>query len=153
MVLLSGPRGDVVARQGALHQPLHPQSQAVQFVMDLQGGQAAGSFGSARRVVVAGAGPGPPRDAAPFVLGGLAVGVFPGVDGPEQTEVLLVAVECQHKTGVVHLVSPPVVLVHLHGVLGVLQQRVHPLAVFVNIQEGEMQRQAPGWKRRNVRKR
>jgi len=139
----SWPRGDVVARQGALHEPLHPQSQAVQFVMDLQGGQAARSFGSARRMVVAEAGPGPPHGTAPFVLGGLAIWVFPSVDGPKQTEVLLVAVKCQHKTGVVHLVTPPVVLVDLHGVLGVFQQRVHPLAMLVNIQEGEMQCQAP----------
>ncbi|KAG7226941.1 hypothetical protein INR49_022236, partial [Caranx melampygus] len=51
-----------------------------------------------------------------------------------------------HEAGVVNFVASSVVLicVDLHGVLGELQQRVHPLAVLVNVQEGEMQRQAPG---------
>lgn len=114
-------------------------------MVDLQGGHAAGSVGFAWRVVFTGTGPRPPPRSAPFVLGRLTVMVFPGVDRLKKTEVLLVAVECQHIAGVVHLVVSSIVLVciNLCGVLGVFQQSVHPLAVLVNIQEGEMQRHAP----------
>lgn len=51
------PGRNVVTRQGALHEPFHPKPQAVQFVVNLQGGCAAGSTGFALRMTVTGAGP------------------------------------------------------------------------------------------------
>lgn len=143
----------MVARQRALHQPLHPQTQPVQFVVDLQGGQAAGSVGFAGRVVLVG--PGASRAAAAaFVLGRLGVGVLAGVDGFEHAEVLLVAVEGQHQARVVNSGVPSLVVaaaaaaVGLRGVLGEFQEAVHPLPVLVQVQEGEVQRQAPEGSRR-----
>lgn len=133
----------MVAGQRALHQSLHPQAQAVQFVVDLQGGHAAGSVGLACGVVIVG--PWPAGGGNAFVLRRLTVEVLPSVDGLEHAEVLLVAVERQHEAGVVHLVASPlfIVCVDLRGVLGVFQESVHPLLVLVEIQEGEMQRHAP----------
>lgn len=141
----------MVARQRALHQPLHPQTQPVQFVVDLQGRQAAGSVGFAGRVVLVG-----PRAsrAAAFVLGRLGVGVLTGVDGFEHAEVLLVAVEGQHQARVVNSGVPSLVVaaaaatVGLRGVLGEFQEAVHPLPVLVQVQEGEVQSQAPEGSRR-----
>lgn len=139
----------MVARQRALHQPLHPQAQPVQFVVDLQGGQAAGSVGFAGRVVLVG-----PRASRAFVLGRLGVGVLAGVDGFEHAEVLLVAVEGQHQARVVNSGVPSLVVVAaaaavgLRGVLGEFQEAVHPLPVLVQVQEGEVQRQAPEGSRR-----
>lgn len=139
----------MVARQRALHQPLHPQAQPVQFVVDLQGGQAAGSVGFAGRVVLVG-----PRASRAFVLGRLGVGVLAGVDGFEHAEVLLVAVEGQHQARVVNSGVPSLVVVAaaaavgLRGVLGEFQEAVHPLPVLVQVQEGEVQRQAPDGSRR-----
>lgn len=139
----------MVARQRALHQPLHPQAQPVQFVVDLQGGQAAGSVGFAGRVVLVG-----PRASRAFVLGRLGVGVLAGVDGFEHAEVLLVAVEGQHQARVVNSGVPSLVVVAaaaavgLRGILGEFQEAVHPLPVLVQVQEGEVQRQAPEGSRR-----
>lgn len=109
-------------------------------MVDLQGGYAASSVGFTWWVVIAGTGPRPPARGGSFILGRLAVEVFPGVDGLKQTQVLFMTVKCQHVAGVVHLAVCPFVVVgiDLHGVLGVLQQCVHPLAVLVKIQEGEM---------------
>lgn len=141
----SRPGWDVVTRQSAFHQPLHPQAQAVQFVVDLQGGGAAGAARFARWVVVTGTGSRfTPRRWPPLVLGRPAVVVFPGVDGLEQTQVLFVAVQSEHVAGVVSPVVAPVVFVDLRGVLSVFQQRGHPLAVLVQVQEGEVKRQTPG---------
>lgn len=55
------------------------------------------------------------------------------------------AVQGQHKPGVVRSTAPAVVLVRidLRRVLSVFQQRAHPLAVFVEVQEGEVQRLGP----------
>lgn len=129
----------MVAGQRALHQPLHPQAQPVQFVVDLQGGHAAGPVGSASRVVW-------PRSAAGFILGHLAVGVLARVDGSEHAEVLLVAVEGQNEARVVSWGVPSlvfVVAVDLHGVRGEFQEAGYPVPVFVQVQEGEVQSQAP----------
>lgn len=147
----------MVARQRALHQPLHPQTQPVQFVVDLQSGQAAGSVGFAVRVVLVGPRASRAAAAAAFVLGRLGVGVLAGVDGFEHAEVLLVAVEGQHQARVVNSgVSSLVVAaaaaaaaVGLRGVLGEFQEAVHPLPVLVQVQEGEVQRQAPEGSRRS----
>lgn len=142
----SWPGWDVVPRQSAFHQPLHPQAQAVQFVVDLQGGGAAGAVRFAGWEIVTRTGshlaPRRPR----LVLRRLTVMVLPRVDGFEQAQVLLVAVQSEHVARVVDPSVPPVVLVgiNLHGVLSVLQQRGHPLAVLVQVQEGEVQRQTPG---------
>lgn len=131
----------MVAGQRALHQSLHPQAQPVQFVVDLQGGRAAGSVGFASRVVR------PPcaAVAAAFVLRSLGVGVLAGVDGFEHAEVLLVAIEGQHEAcvvdaGVPSLVFVAAVTVDLCGVRGEFQEAVHPPAVLVQVQEGEVQR-------------
>lgn len=136
----------MVAGQRALHQSLHPQAQPVQFVVDLQGGRAAGSVGFAARVVR----PSCAAAAAPFVLGSLGAGVLAGVDGFEHAEVLLVAVEGQHEACVVNCGVPSLVFVvvaaaavDLCGVRGEFQEAVHPLPVLVQVQEGEVQRQTP----------
>jgi len=160
----AGPGGDVVAWQSPLHQPLHPQPQPVQLVVDLQGGHGSRAVGLALRrlrgvvvvvvvvVVVAGTGPraAQPRRPTPgrprLVLGRPVVGVLAGVHGLEEAQVLLVAVERQHVAGVVRPAAGPlvvVVVVAAHGVLRVLQQGVHPLAVLVHVQEREMQSHTP----------
>lgn len=141
----SRPGWDVVTRQSAFHQPLHPQAQPVQFVVDVQGGGAAGAVRFTRRMIVTGAGSQLPPGRSPLVLGRLTVVVFPGVDGLEQTQVLFVAIQSEH---VASEVPPPVtavvfVCVDMRDVLSIFQQRVHPLAVLVQVQEGEVQRQTP----------
>lgn len=140
----------MVAGQRALHQPLHPQAQPVQFVVDLQSGHAARSVGSAGRVSRPSGG----ATAAGFVLRRLGVRVLAGVDGLEYAKVLLVAVEGQNEARVVDSGDPLLVFVvaaaavDLRAVRGEFQEAVHPLAVFVQVQEGEVQRQAPERSRR-----
>lgn len=140
-VVQTGPGGDLVAGQRALHQSLHPQAQPVQFVVDLQGGRAAGSVGFAGGVVR----PSCAAAAAAFVLGSLGVGVLPGVDGFEHAEVLLVAVEGQNEACVVDAGVSSLVFVvaanaavGLRGVRGEFQEAVHPPPVLVQVQEGEV---------------
>lgn len=60
------------------------------------------------------------------------------------------AVECQDVARVVYLVAGAIVLVsvYLHGILGELQQCLHPCTVLVQVQEGKVERQAPRGKKK-----
>lgn len=144
-LLQARPSRDVVPGQGSLHQPLHPQAKPVQFVVDLEGGGGSGPRdGLAGGLLLSWPGPAPPCSSSGRLLSGLAVQVLTRIDGFEEAEVLFVAIEGQDISGIVHLVAGIIlVIIGVHGVLGKFQKCVHPFAVLVHIQEGEVECQAP----------